>query len=56
MIANEMLHTMGKKKKPLPSLKLDIEKACDRLEWNFIEFALKIPFSYPLYKTSPFLH
>lgn len=49
IIASEILHTMNKKKgkKGLFALKLDLEKAYDRLEWPFIEHCLKrLNFTY----------
>lgn len=44
MMAHELLHTMGKKRKSKQfffDLKLDVEKGYDRLEWDFIELMLK---------------
>ena len=42
IIASEIIHSMNKKKgkKGLFPLKLDLEKAYDRLEWSFIEHCL----------------
>lgn len=49
IVASEILHSMNKKKGKigLLALKLDLEKAYDRLEWTFIEHCLKnMNFSY----------
>ena len=41
IVAHEILHAFKKKKKTkLLGLKLDIAKACDRIEWDFIKDAL----------------
>lgn len=42
IIATEIIHSMNKKKgkRGLFALKLDLEKAYDRLEWSFIEHCL----------------
>lgn len=43
MLPHELLHTMGKKRKSKQfymALKLYIEKAYDRIEWNFLNLAL----------------
>ena len=53
IIASEVLHSMNKKKgkNGLFALKLDLEKAYDRLEWPFIEHCLKcLNFSYKTIK------
>lgn len=49
IVASEILHSMNKKKgkSGLFAMKLDLEKAYDRLEWTFIEHCLKnLHFSY----------
>ena len=49
MITQEILHSMGKKKgrTGVMGLKIDLEKAFDKLEWSFIREVL-IDFNFPL--------
>ena len=48
IIVQELIHTMSKKKgrTSVMAIKLDLEKAYDRLEWSFIKDTLKL-FNFP---------
>lgn len=43
MIPHEVIHSMknNKTKKGIFALKVDLEKAYDKLDWDFIEYTLK---------------
>lgn len=53
IIVQELIHTMDKKKGKtgVMAIKLDLEKAYDRLEWGFIRDTLKL-FRFPSHLTS----
>ena len=44
IIVQEIIHTMARKKGKgwMMAMKLDLENAYDRLEWNFIRYTLKL--------------
>ena len=48
IIVQEIIHTMGKTKGNIGymALKIDLEKACDKLEWSFIKGMLS-RFNFP---------
>lgn len=43
VILQEIVHTLKKKsgKKSIMIVKIDLEKVCDRIEWDFLRFVLE---------------